>query len=494
MLNVCRGIAQLLHTGETLRDTYAAQLGLYEKLRPATGGSSAANKALDTNGSGLPALAPPPPPPPVVDDGLVAVYSTRYRRTFQSAMALLFGLVSPERWLALNVRESHSIAFCFDECVCPLAGTLQKSLLAAAAARMANDSVAAIVDRIGGTLLENAPTGAGHLHPMEVRDAVLAVLCHAGQMPCRQPGDDDRMAGVVAAAAASDGSTINQSDFINIDQEEETANNGGNGQSGKVIGHCGQRLLLSRKHSIPGRATAQQQQQLVNRERQNIAFETGQQQNQQRNSANSRNAPAPAGIDADAEYDERTGTSATCIRSEHVAVLLAHTLRLRAAEHRHADHRRIGRLRAYGLLRHIVANILKLVSGIGNRIVLYAGHDRTLEFVMAALGVTGGGGDTGGPGPGPFVPYAGRLAFEVYRSRTNGEHYVRIVYNGADVTRWVHVCAAGRSLTVPRMARRGGTAALCPIENIVRFIHDDYFAPFNTTNYREACQTTVRSL
>lgn len=254
-----RGIAQLLRTGELLRQVYSSQLGLHTIPR-----ARSSSSATQNNG------APPQSPTAsnnnnamtnnAIDDGLIDIYSTRYRRTFQSAMAFMFGLVAPERWLTLNVRESHSVTFCFDECICPLLAALQKSMqttananwmrpvsnaTGAAAAAAAPTAAAAThgnetdvkrcanaVSTIGQTLLENP---IGHSHPLEVRDALLSVLCHGAKLPCRSSGsssgnDDDRMAGVVAAVPpAGDAAAANQNDFINIDQEEDGGAGGGGG-------------------------------------------------------------------------------------------------------------------------------------------------------------------------------------------------------------------------------------------------------------------------
>lgn len=50
----------------------------------------------------------------------VAVYSTRYRRTFQSALPFLYGLIPTETLTKLNIIESQSMSFCFKDCGCPI--------------------------------------------------------------------------------------------------------------------------------------------------------------------------------------------------------------------------------------------------------------------------------------------------------------------------------------------------------------------------------------
>lgn len=52
--------------------------------------------------------------------GDVAVYSTRYHRTFQSALALLYGLIPAETLSKLSFIESQSMTFCFKDCGCPI--------------------------------------------------------------------------------------------------------------------------------------------------------------------------------------------------------------------------------------------------------------------------------------------------------------------------------------------------------------------------------------
>lgn len=50
----------------------------------------------------------------------IVVYSTRYRRTFQSALALLYALIPQEILLKINILESQSMNFCFKDCGCSI--------------------------------------------------------------------------------------------------------------------------------------------------------------------------------------------------------------------------------------------------------------------------------------------------------------------------------------------------------------------------------------
>lgn len=56
------------------------------------------------------------------------VYSTRYRRTFQSLIAFLFGLIPHETLSKINVQESQSMSFCFKDCGCSAAEKVNKQV------------------------------------------------------------------------------------------------------------------------------------------------------------------------------------------------------------------------------------------------------------------------------------------------------------------------------------------------------------------------------
>lgn len=198
-----RGIGQLLHIGDIMRQSYGNMLGLLTKLPPA-----AYQKSTNTT-----------IPQPVYVSEDIVVYSTRYRRTFQSAMALMFAFLPPERWLALTIREAHSVAFCFTDCACPQAIYLKNELQKEAHQLLLKNhaNVANNIRTVGLALLQYPSMP---LHPMDVRDAVLSMVCHNAELPCRRPGEDDAMAGVVeqpqSSTLASDAN-----DFINIDQDQD---------------------------------------------------------------------------------------------------------------------------------------------------------------------------------------------------------------------------------------------------------------------------------
>lgn len=339
----------------------------------------------------------------------IIIYSTRYRRTFQSAMALMFGFVSVDRWLSLSIRESHSLAFCFSDCACPHADYLRSQLNKENQGLLdQHPSITSVVQWIGSSILQNPST---QMQPLEVRDAILSILCHNAPLPCRRTWYNDYK---VQNGALST-TTSDPSDFINIDQDDNT----------------------------------------VAQEKLPVISEN---------------------LDVDPDVE-------SCLDINHVNALLSYTNWQGRKEAQHKFTKQQGYLRAYGLVRNIVNFILKIISGDKVKFVLYSGHDKTMQFLTSTFGIYS---------QSYFIPYAARMAFEIYKSNKDAEYYFRVVYNGKDVTREIDFCEGGKSLRITKDSR-GHKADLCPIENIIRFIHDDYFSSLNATNYKDACTVQKKS-
>ncbi|XP_055639700.1 2-phosphoxylose phosphatase 1 [Toxorhynchites rutilus septentrionalis] len=393
-----KGVAQLLRIGEVIRQAYVHPLSL--NARPTVHTKTTTFNSTSDTSSQINFNT---------DD--IVVYATRYRRTFQSAMALMFGIIPPEKWQALQIQESHSLSFCFTDCACPQADNLKKQIDKESKLSLtAHPAVGAIVQWMAVTMLQNQPFD-GQVSPLEIRDAILTHICHDAPLPCRKISLKPR-----EQRMSSSSSTQDPQDVINIDQDDNTV------------------------------LTNQNQ---PNTEEPSDASQTGVQE------------PEIEG----------------CVERSHVTALMSYTQWAGSKEWRSVKMRQQGLLRSYGFLRNIVGYMLKMISGDKVKFVLYSGHDKTMEYVMAALGLTTDR---------PFIPYASRMAFEVYKSDKDTQYYFRLLYNGNDVTSTIGVCEGGKSLSVPR-GIRGDRAKLCPIENIIRFLHDDYFLPLNATNFKDAC-------
>lgn len=417
------GVAQLLQVGDIMRQVYANQLGLWTKPLPVLRSPNSTQ------------------PQSIYPTDEIIIYSTRYRRTFQSAMALMFAFVPSDRWVSLQIQESHSLAFCFSDCACARADLIRDRIAREYSKHFSHhQTAAAVVHWIGSNVLQN-PTPK--MQPMEVRDAILSIICHDAPLPCRRNGRIEYQA--TAATKPNDDHTVTVSssaidesgDLINIDQEDAAASN-----------------TNSNVNSIT----------------------------MQKDSANNiLESELDEGASVEPEIDG-------CVEASHVEALMSYTQWQGNREAKHKLTRQQGLLRAYGLIRSLVGFMLKIISGDKTKLVLYSAHDRTLQFLIAALGL-----NTNAYNQSYFIPYATRLAFEIYKSETGtgdlSEYYFRLVSNGYDVTRLIEFCEGGRSLRISKDSR-GNKADLCPVENIIRFIHDDYFASFNATNYKDACSTT----
>lgn len=391
-----KGVSQMLKIGEIIRNAYMSQLNFYQKTATFTPINRPSNSSTEAT--------------PIYDPEEIIVYSTRYRRTFQSAMALMYAFLPPDRWHTLQILEAHSYNFCFADCACQRADQLQTSIEKTRNANMGkHPAVNAIVQWIGNALLQNpAPT----VNALDIRDAILTLVCHSAPLPCRtkkqgQVDDDDD------TQNDSSTSTVSDADVINIDQDDPSSN-------------------AEKDDTVDDVLDA---------------------------------------ID-DAESTEG------CVDQSQVDTVMSFTRYQGTKDVRSKDTRDLGLLRAYGLMRQMNAFMLRMISGDKIKFILYSAHDRTIQNLASALGIFL---DV------PFIPYATRMNFEVYKSEKDTQFYFRVVYNGADITNQISFCEGGRSLRVNR-GIRGSKADLCPIENIIRFIHDDYFQNMNATNFKDECQ------
>lgn len=392
-----RGIAQLLRVGEILHHIYARPLGLWTKqftyAQTVMGSGSAT--------TGYPQF--------LISDEVV-LYTTRARRTFQSALAFFYSFLPMERWLELNVRESHSLAFCFTDCVCGKADQLRKTMERLQQRQLLQHlNVVNIMESVANNLFEyNSPAFHRTINdPNEIMDALNTIVCHDMGWPCFRSQNSTESTHTEAG-----------NDFINIDQDQD---------NDKPMGDRHTQMdLNSEKYQ---------------------------------NENNFRT-------------DEKN-----CIRPHHVMALMSFMNWQNQQHVYYSVYKRMGLLRAYGMIRHIVSYMLRMISGDRTKFVLYMGHDWTLRYLTATLGIAV---------QQTYIAYATRLAFEVYKSETHTEYYFRVVFNGQDVTQQIDFCEGGKSLRITRDSR-GNKADLCPMENIIRFLHEDYFAPLNATNFKDAC-------
>lgn len=126
------------------------------------------------------------------------------------------------------------------------------------------------------------------------------------------------------------------------------------------------------------------------------------------------------------------------------------------------------RLATHPFLYEIVQSMKTYMRG--NSIIkfqLYSGHDVTVTPVLTALGAHSG----------KWPPYASRIVFELYSYRRNRQkrYYIRILYNGQDVTNLTPFCSFASNEN------------LCPFEKFSTFVIKDSLRKIGISDYKDAC-------
>lgn len=119
----------------------------------------------------------------------VAVFSTRYRRTFQSALAFLYGLIPPDTLAKVGVVESQSMSFCYKDCGCPITDKYMKKVKQAINHQLKyHPAVSILAESTGRSIFSpGAEQGTYGSDPHVVRDSLLAYVCHNSGLPCESP-------------------------------------------------------------------------------------------------------------------------------------------------------------------------------------------------------------------------------------------------------------------------------------------------------------------
>ncbi|XP_014857232.1 PREDICTED: 2-phosphoxylose phosphatase 1 isoform X2 [Poecilia mexicana] len=169
------------------------------------------------------------------------------------------------------------------------------------------------------------------------------------------------------------------------------------------------------------------------------------------------------------------------------------------------DRRRFGAYRKYAILAmypylNRTANKMERVARANEEgrqprlggeevFTLSSGHDVTIAPLLSALGLE----------EAKFPRFAARIVFEMWksppttqgqaknragkseRSKSNrkvGEVFIRVLYNGEDVTFHTAFChPSDRHINQP----------LCPLKNFLTFVRKDIFSIVNATSYKDAC-------
>lgn len=316
----------------------------------------------------------------------VITYTTKYRRTFQSLNAFLYGFFRNEGFFKIPLRTVHSMYYCFEDCACPARDTYNKAVISENTKRLkSNMAILKLTEEIS-SMVYTLSDGSFTKDPYSLKDALLTYLCHNIQLPC------------TLSKCVFPEDILRIFSYIEWDTRQFAKN------------------IYRQKYSI---------------------------------------------------------------------------------------------LSAYGFVKNIISHLLKIVSNEKPKFILYSAHDRTIQFLLTALGIN--------TNEAVFPPYASRIIFEVNRrifitilwflnsalrnawivclqvyvqkQKANPlikTFYFRLVFNGKDITQHIKFCTKKNRINFSE-GKLSSKIYLCSFESLIRFLHDDYFSIFNSTNFKDAC-------
>ncbi|CAH2234566.1 jg12126 [Pararge aegeria aegeria] len=424
-------------------------------------------------------------------------YSTRYRRTFQSVQALAWGSTRS----AAAAKEAHSVAFCFRHCACQAQHSLARKMSFQSILRLeSHPNFKELIKKLSNVLFESQE----HADADVVRDALLAYICHDVPLPCSQNQKKTKKLSLNKEKRKLRSESVPRRnlldadiDNLNIDLDyinQLDFNNEIGRKARDIIGKYDKKPPLDFDAQMEREKLLYYQQKYMD----NMAYDDV--VIVKKNLDADFNFPNDARMDTDFDDDYKDptpeNTEEFCIKKEHIMTLFPYLEWSYEQELNNIYNRKRGLLLAYGLIHNIVQNMIRVISENKPKLVLYSGHDKTLQALITALGLSSYHHYN--------IQYASRMIFEVYRRRDLRDEfkfskrraiaqdfYFRVVYNGEDVTDKLSFCRNKQNVIMkvldPIDDMKTYNTYLCPIENIVRFIHDDYFAAFNVSNFKDAC-------
>lgn len=114
----------------------------------------------------------------------VIVYSTKYRRTFQSLLAFLYAFLPDFTASKVHVQEGKGISFCGSDCQCERTEYFdQKYEQERRDYRRSHPGIVELVRRLG-PLVRPSYSHDEIVNPLVMRDALLTYVCHGAALPC----------------------------------------------------------------------------------------------------------------------------------------------------------------------------------------------------------------------------------------------------------------------------------------------------------------------
>lgn len=115
----------------------------------------------------------------------IIIYSTKYRRTFQSALAFMYAILSPDVLSKVTFKESDSYSYCFDHCACFNVNNLQMKIKQSSAKRLKSRRIVEKMLKRIHNIVHLMPSSV-RVDPYLLRDSIMTYVCHGAPLPCYQ--------------------------------------------------------------------------------------------------------------------------------------------------------------------------------------------------------------------------------------------------------------------------------------------------------------------
>jgi hypothetical protein len=131
----------------------------------------------------------------------------------------------------------------------------------------------------------------------------------------------------------------------------------------------------------------------------------------------------------------------------------------------------IAKLKCLPLLDEIKTRMIRQKDqAVSQKFVLYSGHDSSIDSMAIALNFS----------QGHWPPYASRIIIELYSSKQTSMLFVRIIYNGKDVTDKMEFCQN-------HIVTAGSGQYLCPFSILSEYIDNTILKDMSHNTYNAAC-------
>lgn len=113
----------------------------------------------------------------------VLAYTTKYRRTFQSLNAFLYGFLR-QKFYKIPLYISNSMNYCFEDCACPAIDFYNRMVLNENSKRLkSHPAIAKLIEEIA-SIVYTMSDRTFSKDPHYMKDALLTYICHNSPLPC----------------------------------------------------------------------------------------------------------------------------------------------------------------------------------------------------------------------------------------------------------------------------------------------------------------------